>query len=83
MADAPLNLDAVIAGFPGKGQLIRRLCLSDPSFRSLCEEYGLARTSLARFERMNDAAHQPEIDEYRSIIRALEAELLGFLREPG
>ena len=79
MADPPLNLDAVIACFSDKGLLIRRLCLSDPSFRSLCEEYGLARICLIRFESLDDATHNSEIGEYRSVIAALEVEISSFL----
>jgi hypothetical protein len=79
VADPPLNLDAIITHFPDKGLLIRRLCLSDPSFRGLCDEYGLARMCLVRFEGMNDAAHALEIEEYRSVIAALEGEISGFL----
>ncbi|MDB5376174.1 MAG: hypothetical protein JWR00_620 [Rubritepida sp.] len=79
VAEPPLNLEAVIARFPHKGLLIRQLCLSDPSFRSLCEEYGLARMCLVRFESLNDAAHDAEIEEYRSVIAALEVEISRFL----
>lgn len=83
MADPPLNLDAVIARFPDQGLVIRRLCLSDPSFRSLCEEYGLARTGLVRFEKLDGAAHHREIEDYRFVIAALEVEISGFLLRSG
>jgi hypothetical protein len=83
VADPPLNLEGIIARFPDKGLLIRRLCLSDPSFRSLCDEYGLARMCLVRFEAMNGTTHAAEIEEYRSVIAALEVEISRYLVKSG
>lgn len=78
VVDPSLNLDAVIARFPEHSLLIRLLCLSDPRFRSLCEEYGLACMCLARFEGLGGVAHASEIEEYRSLIASLEAEIAQF-----
>jgi hypothetical protein len=83
VADPPLNLDDIIACFPTQGRFIRQLCLSDPSFRYLCEEYGLALTCLIRFRNLGEAAHASEIEEYRSVIGALEVEISRFLLKSG
>lgn len=80
MTDRRYGLDSVTACFPEHAALIRRLCLSDPSFRDLCEEYALARTCLIRFEELGDGAHDAEISDYRRVIRALEGEISGFFQ---
>lgn len=82
VADLKFNLELVIESFTGKGPLIRRLCLADQTFRGLCEDYGLARLCLARFEKL-DATHSQEIEDYRSVIAALEAEIATRLDAPG
>ncbi|MBX9748366.1 MAG: hypothetical protein K5Q68_02010 [Roseococcus sp.] len=79
MPDRRYGLNSVTACFPERAGLIRRLCLSNPSFRSLCEEYALARTCLSRFEALGDAAHGTEIADYRSVIQALEGEIERFV----
>ncbi|UPY38302.1 hypothetical protein [Sediminicoccus sp. KRV36] len=79
MPDRRYGLDSVTACFPDQAGLILRLCLSDPSFRSMCEEYALARNCLSRFEELGDAAHGTEIADYRSVIRALEGEIKRFV----
>ena len=62
---AQTGLAQAAARFPEAAARLRRLALADPGFRELCEEYGLARESLARFEARPDAAERPEISEYR------------------
>ena len=66
--------------FRGRPPELRRLALADPGFRELCEDYGLARESLARFEALPDAAERPEVTDYRSVIAELESEIDRFLR---
>jgi hypothetical protein len=66
--------------FPGSANALRRLALSDPEFRGLCEDYALAKESLARFEARPDAAVRPEVGDYRSVIAELEMEFGRFLR---
>lgn len=79
MPDRPHGLDCLTACFPDQAAVIRRLFLSDPSFRGLCEEYALALTCLGRFEDLGDAAHAVEINDYRSVIQALEGEVARFV----
>ncbi len=74
------GLDWVIARFPDLTPLIRRRCLSDPAFRILCEEYALAHICLTRFQNMGKASHAAEIEDYLSVISALEGEIARFLK---
>ena len=78
---AKTGLAQATARFPEAAARLRRLALADPGFRDLCEDYGLARESLARFEARPDAAQRPEVTEYRSIVAELEGEIDRFLRE--
>ena len=53
MADAEIarkGLAQAMAQFPGGAARLHRLALIDRVFREICEEYGLAQESLARFE---------------------------------
>lgn len=74
------DLKHVLERFPEDTLRIRRLFLADATFRSVCEDYGLARDSLARFESFPDAAQRPEVDDYRTVIAELEAEITALLR---
>ena len=78
---AQTGLAQAAARFPAAAARLRRLALADPGFRELCEEYGLARQSLARFEARPDAAERPEVTDYRSVIAELEGEIDRSLRE--
>jgi len=78
---AQTGLAQAAARFPAAAARLRRLALADPGFRELCEEYGLARQSLARFEALPDAAARPEVTDYRSVIAELEGEIDRSLRE--
>jgi hypothetical protein len=69
-------LQLVLLRFPEHKAHVCGLALRDTDFRELCENYGLARRALERFEA--DGAHppRPEIAEYRVLIRDLEHEIL-------
>ena len=84
MTDADIaktGLDRAVARFPDAATMLRRLALSDPQFRDICEEYALANQSLATFEARPDAAERPEIGDYRTVIAQLETEIHRLLRE--
>jgi hypothetical protein len=76
---AHTGLAEAIACFPGQAAQLRRLMLSDRAFRSLCEDYALARASLAGFEVLPDADSRPEIADYRMVIAELESEIARFV----
>jgi hypothetical protein len=74
------GLALVLQRFQPQATVVRRLALRDPEFRGLCEDYALARASLAGFEARRDASERPEIAEYRTVIAELEAEISRFVR---
>lgn len=76
-AEAGVRL--VAAKFPEDAERLQRLSAADARFRELCEEYGLARESLAVFEAMPDAADRPEVPDYRAVIAELEGEIGRYL----
>jgi hypothetical protein len=84
MTDIPaarLNLAPVLARFPANALLIRQLVLADQGFRSVCEDYALARETLTRFEALPDAEKKPaEVADYVSVIAALEDEIAADIR---
>ena len=68
-ADSALTgLAQAAARFPEAAGRLRRLALSDPAFRVLCEDYGLAQESLARFEALRTPPSGQRSRTYRSII---------------
>jgi hypothetical protein len=69
--------------FPGQAVLLRQLALSDRAFRSLCEDYALARASLTSFQARADARERPEIADYRTVIAELEGEIARALTVAG
>lgn len=77
--DARSALDRVLARFPVKQGLARRLFLMDPAFRSTCEDYRLACEGLVAFELRAVEEPRAEVTEYRTLVQELEAELLGML----
>jgi hypothetical protein len=80
---AHTGLTQAIDRFPNQAALLRRMVLKDHAFRSLCEDYALARASLAAFEARPDAAERPEITDYRAVITELEGEIARFLTATG
>jgi hypothetical protein len=77
------GLEHAVIRFPGQAQLLRNLALKDRAFRSLCEDYALARASLAGFEALPEAAERGEIADYRAVVAELEAEIARFLTAAG
>lgn len=73
------DLTSALEAFPDLAPLVRRLFLADRSFRSACEDYRLARESLAAFERLRGGEPRPEVDDYRRVLRELEAEMLQMI----
>ena len=80
---AEAGLAHAVARFPEAAAALQKLALTNPEFREICEEYALARRSLAGFEARLDAAQRPEIGDYRTVIAELENEIDRYLREAG
>ena len=77
---AHAGLALVLELFQQEAATVRQLALRDRAFRGLCEDYALARASLAGFEAREDAAERPEIGDYRTVIAELEGEITQFVR---
>lgn len=76
-----LEVALIIARFPKDGVLIRRLLLRDETFRAICEEYMLARTSLSWFEALPNGNDRQEVADFRALIPGLELEIEQFLQK--
>ena len=68
-------VDHAIERFPASASVVRRLYLSDKSFREACGDLALSIASLRSFEARPDAHLRPEVEDYRQLLRELEAEL--------
>jgi hypothetical protein len=77
------ELATVLARFPAEARLIRHLFLADRAFRSACEDYRLAQDGLAAFEQLSAATPRREVEEYRTLVRELEAEILAMFAAEG
>jgi hypothetical protein len=77
------DLALVLGRFPQVTLLIRQRFMADQGFRGLCEDYALARETLARFRTMPNAEQRPEIAEYVAIIADLENEIIVVVRDAG
>jgi hypothetical protein len=79
-----LDLSQVFERFPEDVARIRRLVLADDSFAGICEDYALARTTLARLEQPGEAeGHGEEVADYRTLVADLEREVAEALRHAG
>ena len=74
-------LPRILEYYPADSSLIAHLYFQNEDFRSVCEDYCLARQTLSAFEKRPDALECEEIDEYRTIISELDKELRGLLDE--
>jgi hypothetical protein len=73
------ELARILARFPQLRRLIRRRYLADQAFRGACEDYRLACEGLATFEGLATAAPRSEVEDYRRLVRELEAEILAMV----
>ncbi|MGZ9020617.1 MAG: hypothetical protein ACXW3S_11795, partial [Rhodoplanes sp.] len=58
----------VLDQLPEHRQPIRARMLSDPEFRSLCEDYGDAFEALRRWEGSADSHRTARIEEFRRLL---------------
>lgn len=76
-----LDLTQVLERFCGDATLIRRLAVVDDTFWSICEDYALARKTLAQLEKSEPREkHGVEIAEYVALVADLEREIVEALR---
>ena len=61
--------------FPETGDAVSELALRNETFRSLCEDYGLAMQTLRQLELRNRPQDVEKMREYRQLLHELEREL--------
>jgi hypothetical protein len=77
-----VDVGTIISRYPQRELEIRRHCLGDPVFRSICSDYAEASTALARWRNAGDAG-APLAEDYARLLLELEAEILDRLgRKP-
>lgn len=76
----PFDIAQVLKRFPGDAALIARLLVENETFRAVCEDYALARSTLANLEQPKEAREPPEVADYRSLVAELEKEIAEALR---
>lgn len=72
-------IEMLACRFPQHAETIRRLHTRDPSFRSICADYGEAQRVLQHWEGARQAAPE-RVAEYRQILAELEAAALAVLQ---
>ena len=79
-AASPVDTSRLLERFPEDAALIIRMLLEDEAFRGVCEDYTLARVTLARLKGTHRTQESPELVEYRRLVADLEREIAGLLR---
>jgi hypothetical protein len=79
-AASPVDTSQLLERFPEDAALVIRLLVEDEVFRSVCEDYTLARVTLARLNETHPVREPPELVEYRRLVADLEREIAGALR---
>jgi uncharacterized protein YdcH (DUF465 family) len=73
------GIEALARRFPQHASSIRRLHARDSCFRSICDDYDEAQRALKYWEAAGQAA-PGRAEEYREIVKELEAEVLAILQ---
>lgn len=69
----------VFERFAENSDAVARLIVADESFRTVCEDYVIARTTLAGFLKTAAAERRAEIADYTTLVAELEHELAALL----
>ena len=65
--------------FPDRKQSIEQLMAEDPEFLALCEDYDVCINALQYWARSRDPEAEIRTNEYRTIARQLEEEVIESL----
>ena len=65
--------------FPDKKQSIEQLMAEDPEFLALCEDYDVCVNALQYWAKSRDPEAEIRINEYRTIARQIEEEVIESL----
>jgi len=72
--DRVASCDPLVRRFPEYEFAIRRLCLRDPEFRAVCDDYGEVQRAL---EQATDRGAPERAAEYRQMLEELASEALA------
>lgn len=72
------EIRSIVARFPQRELEIRRRCARDTRFRSVCVDYEEAAAALRHWQQVS-GAEEEKVEEYRSFLGELEAEILAHL----
>jgi hypothetical protein len=76
----PLDADQLVGRFPREAALIARLLVADDAFRSMCEDWVLAKDALAAQLKKTQSERDPtKISDYRRLVAELEEEIVDAL----
>lgn len=77
-----LDLTEVLERFPERAALIRRLAGENEAFLGLCEDFVLARSTLARLLSVAEVERKVTvISDYESLVVELEGDIATALRD--
>jgi hypothetical protein len=74
------GLAAVLRRFPTRSLQIRKLSISDESFRGMCEDFAAAENALAHAGELPIHVRQELRAEFKSLVESLAAEIEQALR---
>lgn len=76
----PTEAGQLVGRFPDQAALIARLFVRDEAFRSMCEDWVLAKGALAaQLERTQSEQELAKIHDFRRLVGELEDEILDAL----
>lgn len=78
------DIRSIVARFPEREFDIRRRCARDFQFRAICADYEEAAKALSYWQKLAQEGDRKKeagryVEEYRSILGELEAEILAHL----
>lgn len=75
-----LDAGQLVGRFPREAALIAHLLAQDEAFRSMCEDWVLAKGALAaQLEKVQSAQESAKIADYRRLVAELEDEIVDAL----
>jgi hypothetical protein len=76
-----MSLRRALQRFPSRRRAVEELALKDPSFRSLCVDFGDAQAVFERWEREKapSAFGEVRLAEYKELSESLAAEIASAL----
>ena len=72
---------SIVARFPQREFEIRRRCMDDADFKSICANYVEAAAALRHWQKVAKEGDQ-RVKDYTDIVGELETEILGQLDRP-